>query len=57
MTYLDTGNVGYRIEGAGTSVERYAEVSSALLAILSKAGKGNQQADGSGQQRFHDQGV
>ena len=46
MTYLDTGNVCYRVESAGSSFERYAQVSSALLPVLPKARDADQETEG-----------
>jgi hypothetical protein len=55
MAYLDTGNVRYRVEDAGSSVERYAQVSSALPPILRKTRDGDQEAEGRCQKWRHGQ--
>jgi hypothetical protein len=57
MTYLDTGNVRYCVEGARGPVERYAQVASALVAVLSETGGGEQESCGRGQKWLHASGA
>ena len=57
MTYLDTGNIGYRVEGARSSIERYPQVSGAALPGLSGTGVRNQDRYGRRQEWLHASGA